>query len=144
MPESHHLLLASDDPQELIELMLDSAATQIDPGPSAPRTGFQIALDAVSEPQPGPEGQRLRSLAANGQELVELLLSAAVAKIAPSDEETRAAVEVALDAVLSFEERDSAEVLAELRRRQPVTGRRAGATCPDTPRHLHVGHGPTP
>lgn len=113
MPNSQPLMLASENPQELIELMLGAADSQIDPGDSPLRRGFHIALDAVSTPQPGSAGEPVRPAAADGHEFVELLLSAAVAKTDRDDHETRPGVEVALAAVLSIDERAAGDVLAE-------------------------------
>lgn len=111
MSQQHPLLLATADPQELVDLLLDAAVTHIAPGESRVRRGFQIALDAVSTPA-GADGRR-RSRAGDGRELVEQLLDAAVEKVAPHDKDTRAGVEVALAAVLSIDEQPAATVLAE-------------------------------
>jgi len=113
MPEPQTPKLASENPDELIALMLDSAYTQIAPGGSPLRRGFQIALDAVSEPPEvaGADAPR-RPRAANGEELVELLLAAAVAKIGAGDAATLAGVEVALEGCLLFEGPSPADVLA--------------------------------
>jgi hypothetical protein len=50
---------------------------------------------------------------ADPQELVELLLDAAVANVAPHDKDTLAGVEVALEAVLSIDEQPASTVLTE-------------------------------
>jgi len=113
MPDSPPPALASENPDELIVLMLGAADSQIDPGDSPLRRGFQIALDAVSTPQARSAGERLLPAAANGHDLVELMLSTAVAKPDPDDHDTRAGVEVALAAVLSIDERAAGDVLAE-------------------------------
>jgi hypothetical protein len=125
MPESPQLLLASEDPQELIVLMhiaadgsiepRDRADSEIEPRDRARRRGFQIALEAVSAPQVAgaADDEYPRPAVVDSHELVELLLSAVVAKISPDDQETLAGVEVALEAVLSFNERPASEVLAE-------------------------------
>jgi hypothetical protein len=136
MPESTRLRLASEDPHELIVLMLSGADgsiefrepddpesenepraipdSELDPRDRAKRRGFQIALAAVSAPDDASVTAEYRRLAVgDSHELVELLLSAVIAQIAPDDQDTLRGVEVALQAVLSSNERPAAEVLAE-------------------------------
>lgn len=135
MPEFPRLRLASEDPPELIVLMLIGADgsvepreivdpetgeprelpdSELEPSDRARRRGFQIALDAVSAP-PGAltPGEYPRPTVADSHRLIDLLLRAAVSKICPDDHDTLGGVEVALEAVLASEERPASEVVAE-------------------------------
>ena len=88
--------------------------SELEPRARARRRGFQIALDAVSAPRNAPAtGKYPRPTVADSHRLVELLLRAAVAQLAPDDQDTLDGVEVALEAVLSFNEQPASKVLAE-------------------------------